>query len=244
MAKHFVKIAICDDLKKERDAEKALLSKYMDLHDYVFEVDEFESGEELLAADVHSYDLILLDIFMGGINGVHTAKELLDSKATAKVIFCSTSNEFAAESYEVDALRYLTKPIAEDKMFLTLDRYFQAFTSMQMLTFKCDRMDRSIMMSDVLWIEANRHKCIVHTTEEDILTTTTFSQFWEELQEKDFVKPIRYALVPLSKVTAVPGSELKLIDGTEISIGRDSKQAVKEAYMQYKMKKLLQKGER
>ena len=38
-------------------------------------------------------------------------------------------------------------------------------------------------------------------------------------------------------------NELKLIDGTEISIGRDSKQAIKEAYMQYKMKKLLQKGE-
>ena len=114
---------------------------------------------------------------------------------------------------------------------------------MQTLTYKRDRIDESILLSDILWIEADRHKCIIHTTNEKIVTTTTFAQFSEKLEQMDFIKPIRYALVPLRMIDAVPTNELKLRDGTVIPIGRDKKQAVKNAYMNYKMKKILQKGE-
>ena len=44
-------------------------------------------------------------------------------------------------------------------------------------------------------------------------------------------------------ISGVPTNKLKLFDGTEISIGRDLKQYVKDSYMDYKMKKLLMKGE-
>ena len=219
-----------------------MLNKYIDIHNYVAKIDLFSSGEELLEADTSQYDLIILDIFMGEKTGIATAEELILRKANAKVIFCSTSNEFAAESYEVNALRYLTKPVAEDKFFKTLDRYFEAYTDIQTLTYKKDRLDESILLSEILWIEANRHKCILHTiTGDDIITTTSFAQFWEKLQEYDFIKPIRYAIVPMRMIATIPSNELKLCDGTVIAIGREQRQAVKDAYMDYKMKMLLKK---
>lgn len=239
-----LRFAVCDDQLKEQKIILELLHKYIDKKDYVVTIDTFSNGEELLAADTSCYNLIILDIFMGEKNGIDVAEELLNRKANAKVIFCSTSNEFAAESYEVNALRYLNKPIVEEKFFKTLDRYFEAYTAMQRLTYKKDRLEESILFSDVLWIEADRHKCIIHTVQGlEIVTTTTFSQFWEELKEYDFIKPIRYALVPLSMVSTIPSNELQLRDGTVISIGRDQRKAVKEAYLDYKMKKMLKKGD-
>ena len=215
----------------------------MDTHGYVAEIDLFSSGEELLLADTSVYDLMILDIFMGEKTGIATAEELMQRKERAKIIFCSTSNEFAAESYEVNALRYLTKPIVEDKFFKTLDRYFDAYTAMQTLTYKKDRLDESILLADILWIEADRHKCILHTVQgEGITTTTSFSQFWEQLKEYDFIKPIRYAIVPMRMIAAIPQNELKLRDGTVIAIGRDQRGAVKDDYMDYKMKMLLKRG--
>ena len=214
------------------------------MHGHVATIDLFSSGEELLAADTSVFNLIILDIFMGEKTGIATAEELMARKASAKIIFCSTSNEFAAESYEVNALRYLTKPISEDKFFKTLDRYFEAYTAMQMLTYKKDRLDESILLADILWIEADKHKCVLHTVQgADITTTTSFSQFWEQLKEYDFIKPIRYAIVPMRMVAAIPTNELKLRDGTVIAIGRDQRTAVKDAYMNYKMKMLLKKGD-
>lgn len=131
-----LRCTICDDQQKEQDIIFVLLNKYMDMHGHVAKIDQFSSGEELLATDTSVYDLIILDIFMGEKTGIATAEELMARKANAKIVFCSTSNEFAAESYEVNALRYLTKPIAEDKFFKTLDRYFEAYTAMQTLTYK------------------------------------------------------------------------------------------------------------
>lgn len=238
-----VQIALCDDSKIERDIIHTLLSEYLDRHGYLANIEEFESGEELLAADVFRHELIILDIYMDELNGISTARELMKRNPGAKVIFCSTSNEFAAESYDVDALRYLTKPVSREKLFLTLDRYFGAYTAMKRLAFMHNRVEESMLLSDVQWIEADKHKCVIHSAHGDVVTTTTFSQFCDQLKDADFIKPIRYALVPLGMVAAVPANDLKLMDGTVIPISRELRQNIKDTYMAYKMKLLLKKGE-
>ena len=242
MPKHQIKLAVCDDSSKEQELLVAMISKYMDLHEYIAEINIFSSGEELLEADITKYDLIILDIFMGEMNGISTAHEIMNRRNEAKIIFCSTSNEFAAESYDVNALRYLTKPVSEEKLFLTLDRFFSAYTQMQMLEYKSNHKDESMLLSDVIWIESDKHKCIIHTKNGDIITTTTISQFADQLRYVDFVKPIRYALVPLKMIAAVPSTTLTLRDGSEIPVSRELRAEIKNAYMDYKMKNLMKRG--
>ena len=170
-----IRAAICDDTPKDRELILSLLNKYLDIHEYIIKIDQFCSGEELLAADVSAYDLVILDIFMAERNGIETAKELIERNAGVQIIFCSTSNEFAAESYDVSALRYLIKPVVEEKFFATLDRYFLAHTTLRTLTFKLNRMDEHVYVSDVLWIETGDHKCVIHTKKESIVTRTSFA---------------------------------------------------------------------
>ena len=87
---------------------------------------------------------------MDELNGVQVAEQLVAKNAGVQIIFCSTSNAYAAESYDVSALRYLIKPVPEEKMFRTLDRLFYAYTALRSLSFKLNRMDEHMYLSEVL----------------------------------------------------------------------------------------------
>lgn len=237
-----MRIAICDDSDQDRLTMKALVAEYLDLHNYHIAIDEFSSGEAFLAADIASYDLAILDIFMGELTGIQTARQLVEEHPKLQIIFCSTSNAYAAESYDVSALRYFIKPISREKLFGTLDRFFHVHTSLRTLTYKQNRMDEHIYITDLLWVEADGHKSILHTRKGDITTRTPYSQICEELKDADFVRPIRYALVSLAAIATIPSDVLTLTDGSTVPISRDQRAEIKQAFMDYKMRILLRKG--
>lgn len=237
-----MKIAIVDDDEKDRALMLELVSDYLDINNYNIRLDQYTSGEAFLAGPVETYTLVILDIFMGQLNGIETAKKLMADHPNLQIIFCSTSNAYAAESYDVSALRYFIKPISREKLFGTLDRFFHVHTSLRMLTFKQNRMDESVYLSEVLWVEADGHSSILHTKKGDIKTRTGISQIAEQLQGADFVKPIRYALVSLRYITEIPGEVITLADGAQIPVSRDQRAAMKKEFADYKMRSLLQKG--
>lgn len=231
--KENIQIALCDDSDIERRIIRFLLDKYIEERGYSVQIEEFSSGDELLNGAVTDYDLIVLDIFMNGLNGIDTAKELLNRHPGGKVIFCSASNEFAEESYDVEALRYLVKPIDREKLFQTLDRFFQSFTTIQVLEYKYQRSIRRMLLQDVMWIEAAGRHAVIHTKTERIETNTTLAEFAERLLGTGFVKPIRYALVRLQAVAEVTNDALVLKDGTEIAISREKRKEIQEAFMHF-----------
>lgn len=237
-----MKIAICDDDENDRKTMLRLVSEYLDMHNYHIRIDEYQTGEAFLCANISEYDLVILDIFMDGLNGIDTAQKLLEENPDVQIIFCSTSNAYAAESYDVSALRYFIKPIMREKLFGTLDRFFHVHTTLRTLTYKQNRMDESVYVSDILWVEADGHRSILHTRKGDIVTRTAFSQICDQLKDADFVKPIRYALVSMSAVAGIPSDVFTLTDGTTVPISRDQRPAMKQAFTDFKMRRLLQKG--
>lgn len=236
------KIAICDDDPQDRDTMLSLVQQYLDERNYNVLVDTYLTGEALLESDIAQYALVILDIYMGQLNGLQTAYHLLESHPGIQIIFCSSSDDYAVESYDVSALRYFIKPISREKLFGTLDRFFHAHTALRTLTYKNNRMDESVYIADILWIEAANHRSIIHTRSGQIATASSFAQLCEQLVDADFIKPIRHALVSLQAVTAIPSDVLQLADGTRIPISRNLRAEMKQAFTDYKMRKLLQKG--
>lgn len=237
-----MKIAICDDDPQDRSTMVSLVQEYLDINNYHVLVDQYLTGESFLESQVDQYSLVILDIYMGNLNGLETAKQLIADHPGIQIIFCSTTDDFAVESYDVSALRYFIKPISREKLFVTLDRFFHAHTALRTLTYKCNRMDESVYIQDVLWIEAANHRSVIHTKSANITTPTSFAQLVDQLSDADFIKPIRHALVSLQAIAAIPTDELVLIDGSRIPISRNLRAETKHAFTQYKMRKLLQKG--
>lgn len=237
-----LKFAVCDDVLQERKIIVDMLQEYMDIHDHFIKIDEYDSGELLLEEANPVYDLVFMDIYMKTTNGIQTATELKKRNPATQIVFDSHSNEFAAQSYEVNALNYLVKPVQKEKLFAVLDKYFHVYTSLKTLFYKQNRMDERIYVSDILWMEAGDHKSIIHAKQGDIATSTLLKNLAGQVDEKEFVKPIRYAVVSLAAVKEIPSDVLVLTDGTRIPIARNKRAEVGQAFKDYKMKMILQKG--
>lgn len=239
-AQNRLRIAVCDDDTVDREEIVSIIAKYIDEHDYFAMIDEFSSAEDFLAAGTDAYGIVFLDIFMDGVNGMDAARLMFKDNKRTKIVFCSSSAEFGVESYDVRAIRYLVKPVAEDRIFEILDYFFYVYTALRTLTVKVGRTEETIYINDILWIESDKHNCIIHTRSGDTVTRATFDQLREQLPEGEFVQPIRYALANLRAVTALPSKELMLEGDLVIPIVKESREAVKKAYIDYSWKKMYE----
>ena len=77
------------------------------------------------------FDIILLDVLMPGENGMAAAREIREYDSNVKIIFLTSSTEFAVESYAVDAWYYQLKPIRREDFFRLMDSACAACTREQ-----------------------------------------------------------------------------------------------------------------
>lgn len=125
-----MKIAIVDDSSLDRDFLKNGLEIIFEERNIEnIEIQEFSSGEELLnylrENPSDFFHIIFMDIYMEDLTGVETAKAIRKTDEQVKIVFITTSNEFASESYEVRAEDYLIKPFDGRRMNKIIDRFFR-----------------------------------------------------------------------------------------------------------------------
>ena len=119
-------IALCDDEEKALDQIERLLTGYQDKtqQEITFKTKRFTSAEELLKRvreEKYRPDLLLLDIFMSGKNGIEAAEDLRRLGCSMPIVFLTTSTEHALKAYGVDAIQYLVKPFEKEHFFHAID---------------------------------------------------------------------------------------------------------------------------
>ena len=120
-----MKIAVCDDRPEHLKKIRELLEKYQQTRPGLeSQAEYFLSGAELLdqAEERGGYDLYLLDILMPGENGISVGKRLRQMGKQGELIFLTSSNDYAADSYEVRAFFYLLKPVDPDELEASVRR--------------------------------------------------------------------------------------------------------------------------
>lgn len=110
-----MEIAIIEDQTIDREyIEKTIRHCFSDYGFPIRHIASFSSGDAFFQTfRKEKYDLIFLDIYMDGLNGIDTAKKIREMDSTVKLIFITSSNDFASESYQVAASYYLRKPFSE-----------------------------------------------------------------------------------------------------------------------------------
>ena len=116
-----MKIAICDDEISVLNEIKSLLAEYCKDYDREISCDVFQSPLELLTKMEQSgcYDALFLDILMNDDNGIEVARELRKTDKDVRIVFLTSSPEFAVQSYTVGAFYYELKPVRRES-FLSL----------------------------------------------------------------------------------------------------------------------------
>lgn len=120
----YLKIALCDDSEADRAYLSALVERWAAGAGHTVQLSAFESAEQFLFAyaEKSDYDILLLDVEMGAMDGVTMAKRLRSENDLIQIVFITGYSDYIAEGYEVAALNYLMKPVREEKLFAVLDR--------------------------------------------------------------------------------------------------------------------------
>ena len=110
------KVAFCDDDLSVIETISVLINQYRVKRNLEIEYAAFQSPLELLAEIEKGmrFDVLFLDVVMPGENGIEVAKEIRQYDNNTKIIFLTSSEEFAVQSYTVGAYFYQLKPIWEE----------------------------------------------------------------------------------------------------------------------------------
>lgn len=229
-----MRIAIVDD----DDADRAWLTKQLaellarrGLEGTVF---PFPDGEGFLtAARRERFDLVFLDIYMKGQDGVSTAEELRSFDPDCLLAFSTTSPDHALDGYRVRAVQYLLKPYDTrtlEGLFDQLSRLLPA--PEKFVELHTGRHDVRIRLRDISWAEHFRHQVFVHTAGGgEVSTRITFGAFAELLApDSRFFVCGRGVLVNLDHAADFDGGAFLLDDGVHVPVSRDLAAAARAAF--------------
>ncbi|MBD0725854.1 DNA-binding response regulator [Flavobacterium sp. L1I52] len=177
----------------------------------------------------NSVDLVFLDIQMPGINGIDFAKAI---PASTFVIFTTAFSEFALESYEVDAIDYLIKPIKPERFQKAIDKVFiysklisadlennqiEDFTD-DYFFVKADRRMFKVYFNDIQYIEGLKDYVVIHKENQKIVTAMNIKTIHENLPKSLFVRVSKSYIINVNSIESIDNNTV-YIGKNEIPIG-------------------------
>ena len=224
------KIAICDDSQADREYISDLVKRWGERAGQPLHIDLFASAENFLFQyeEKKDYDVLLLDIEMGAMDGVTMAKKMRLDNDIIQIVFITGYSEYIAEGYEVAALHYLMKPIKEEKLFEVLDWAIEKLSKNErILTFENGGEMVRIPIYHIRFAEVFGNYVTIHATE-DVRVKMTLGELEKELDER-FYRVSRSAIVNLTRISRVTKSEIRLSDGMIIPLPRGAYESVNRA---------------
>jgi len=217
------------------------------LEDYISRLDRLEligrcqnAIEAFNILQQEQVDLIFVDIQMPRLTGIDLVKNL---PHPPKVIFTTAYREYALDSYELNALDYLLKPISFDRFLRAVNKAIPQVTSLSnavpivhaipseqdaFVYLKSDKKMVKVFLKDILYIESLAAYVQVHTTDRKITCYKKISEFEEKLPQDQFLRVHRSFLVATRHIAAYTSAHIE-IDDQEIPIGRNFKNEVLKA---------------
>ena len=185
-------------------------------------------------------DLIFLDIQMPGITGIEFARNI--SKRSL-VIFTTAYSEYAVDSYEVDAIDYLIKPIDPERFHKAVNKAI-AYHSLllkeekenieagntEYFFVKSERRYFKINYKDILFIEGLKDYVIIQLDEQRVITRMNLKNIFELLPKHDFLRVYKSYIVNTKHIDSFDNNDI-FIKTHEIAIGNTYRDAFFEAFM-------------
>lgn len=216
------RIAIADDNSTDIEYIASIVKAWGNAQSIPVETGAFSSAEAFLFtySEDKTWDILLLDIEMGGINGVELAKELRRSGSSIQIIFITGFPDFMAEGYEVSALHYLLKPVSGEKLRDVLDRAAANLAkSEKRLCVTFNRQTDFVPLSRILYMESQKQYVLIHTSDETYRMKSSLAELEAGLDEY-FFKCQRSFLVNLRYITRIKNDCVVLKGGEEVPISR------------------------
>ena len=224
------KIAICDDSDADRQYVLNMVDRWAASAGHVVHTDTFTSAENFLFhyAEESDYDILLLDIEMGAMDGVTMAKRVRQDNEAVQIVFITGYSDYIAEGYEVAALHYLMKPVNQEKLLTVLDRALEKRKQEE----RCLNLEAygemvRIPFYEIRYLDVHQNYVTVHA-KADYTVKRTLGDFEKELDDR-FCRVGRGMILNLKYIQRVTKTEVRLSDGTVLPLPRGAYEPLNRA---------------
>ncbi len=227
-------VGVCDDKAESLNCTVEYINKWSEKSGIPVSIHTYDNGDSLLNAEHSiSHDIIFLDIIMPLLNGIDAAKELRKTDKAARIVFLTSSPEFALESYSVKANGYILKPVTYEKVKDALDECASAVKEEpQNIVIKTPFGYQKLYLHNIEYAEAQNKKVIFFlkgggTAE----TAEPLYSFEDKLTlENGFFKCHRSYLVYMPNIESFNSTHLTTNSKRTVPIARGYAKAFKESY--------------
>lgn len=228
------RIAICDDSQADTEFVRQLVNVWAAQRQAEVQTACFSSGEQFLFryAQDKDWDILLLDIEMGTMDGVTMAKRVRRDNEAVQIVFITGYSDYIAEGYEVAALHYLMKPVSRDKLFIVLDRAIEKRKQQE----RCLNLEAygelvRIPFYEIRYLDVRQNYVTIHG-KGDYTVKRSLGEFEKELDQR-FCRVGRGMIVNLTFIQRVTKTEVHLSDGTVLPLPRGAYEPLNQAIIQH-----------
>lgn len=235
-----MKIAICEDEQNWVDSLKQLLSEYFNSRHLDYYLSVFLNGTELIV-NPNDFDLIFMDYQMNGMDGIEVSRKIRESNNDSTIIFVSSFPNVAIDAFEVDAYRFLIKPIDKEKLFQTLDLLRKHMESDDYLVIKSRTETINIRMSEIILCESNGKHSTIHTTHGAINASKNIKEIERQLSSDKFFRCHKAYIISFAHIRTFSNTDVVLDNGKSAFISRNYLAAFRSAFNEYVLKYNMEK---
>ena len=237
-------IVIIDDNAFDCAAVRQTLEEQLQKYCISFQIHEFPSAEEFFSRfEPEYYDICFMDIYLDKLNGMDAARKLRELDPDCDIVFLTVSNEYVFEGYEVQALRYLIKPLNEKALqsILTVCMKKQKLHHRRLL-LPIGKKTYEIPFQKILYAISSINSTEIHlqNTFYSLSARHTFSSIVEPLLEDyRFLTCSRGIVINLSHAKEIHKNYFIMTNGVHIPISRRLYSSVHDAYIDFQFEHLL-----
>ena len=231
-----MKFAIVDDEEAESICLNKMLKHWADINRLDISCDYFSSGEDFLTAVRHTgYDMVFMDIYMNGKNGIQTAAQMRSICPECCLVFLTSSQEHMPEAFPCHAFDYLLKPLNKERLFQALSDFLNIFPENQCyINLNMGKQTVPVLYSHLEYILADSNYCIVQA-QEKYRCRMPFSKLTELLEEDErFCTLNRGICVNLDFVESMENLTCYMKNGVTFPINTKKKSELKQSLISHR----------
>ena len=224
------RVAIVDDSVTDARFVEGILKDWAGEKQTAIQAQVFSSAESFLFryAEDKEWDILLLDIEMGAMDGVTMAKKVRAHNEAVQIVFITGYSDYIAEGYEVAALHYLMKPVNREKLMTVLDRALEKRKQEE----RCLNLELSgemvrLPFYEIRYLDVRQNYVTVHA-KGDYTIKRSLNDFEKELDHR-FHRVGRSMILNLKYIQRVTKTEVRLSDGTVLPLPRGAYEPLNRA---------------
>ena len=242
-------IAVIDDCFQDREQLKSLIYSSADNMSFQVSCRCFSSGEDFFKSFVPGqYPVVFLDIYMGGITGIETARLIRQQDMECLLIFITTSREHTWDAFKVHPFDYLVKPCRREQIDYVLSEVRKLLDDTSaFLELTHGRQKVRFSYSELMSLSSDGHYVLANAYKRDTLRcyVPSFSGLWDVLcRDRRFLLCNRGIILNMDYIEKLSDNNFILKNGQAFPIRQNGRNEVLQSFFAYQYEQARKYGKR